>query len=85
MRVEFVRKQGGPERLEADAELVFDVDGPLRGMKLVGFSIWRAGDGSRYVVFPSRAYGAGDERRFFDYLRSVEGAAEPPMIEEEER
>jgi len=30
-----------------------------------------------YVTFPSRAFGAGSERRFFDYLRSVEGDAVP--------
>ena len=77
MRVEFVHRQGGPQRLEADAELVFDEDGPLQGMKLVGFSIWKGADGLRYVTFPSRSYGAGDERRFFDHLRSVEAAAEP--------
>jgi hypothetical protein len=28
-----------------------------------------------YVTFPSRAFGAGNERRFFDYLRSVEGTS----------
>jgi hypothetical protein len=26
-----------------------------------------------YVTFPSRAFGAGSERRYFDYLRSVDG------------
>jgi hypothetical protein len=25
------------------------------------------------VTFPSRAFGVGNERRFFDYLRSIEG------------
>jgi hypothetical protein len=25
------------------------------------------------VTFPSRAFGAGEERRFFDYLRPVDG------------
>jgi hypothetical protein len=26
-----------------------------------------------YCTFPSRAFGNGNERRFFDYLRSIEG------------
>jgi hypothetical protein len=76
MRVQFVEKQNGPERLVCEAELVFDESaGPLAGMKLVGFSLWRSPDGDIYVTFPSRAFGAGNERRFFDYLRSAEGAA----------
>jgi hypothetical protein len=28
------------------------------------------------VTFPSRAFGAGAERRYFDYLRSVDGTAD---------
>ena len=27
------------------------------------------------MTFPSRAFGTGSERRFFDFLRSVEGTA----------
>jgi hypothetical protein len=41
----------------------------------VGFSLWKSPEGEIYVTFPSRAFGAGQERRFFDYLRSVEGGA----------
>ena len=26
-----------------------------------------------YVTFPSRAFGTGTERKYFDYLRSAEG------------
>lgn len=70
MRVEFVRKDGGPERLVCEAELVFDSEAPLTGMKLVGFSLWRSQEGEVYVTFPSRAFGVGNERRYFDYLRS---------------
>src|SRR5439155_13146195 len=73
MRVQFVEKQNGPERLVCDAEVVFDQDDPLVGMKLVGFSLWRSTDGDVYVTFPSRAFGAGSERKYFDYLRSAEG------------
>jgi hypothetical protein len=76
MRVVFVERESGPERLVCEAEVVFEADGgPLAGMKLVGFSLWRSPEGEVYVTFPSRAFGAGNERRFFDYLRSVEGTA----------
>ena len=72
MRVQFVEKVNGPERLVCDAEVVFEED-PLSGMKLVGFSLWRSADGEVYVTFPLRAFGAGTERKYFDYLRSAEG------------
>jgi len=76
MRVVFVEKESAPERLVCDAEIVFEAEsGPLAGMKLVGFSLWRSPEGEVYVTFPSRAFGAGSERRFFDFLRSVEGQA----------
>ncbi len=76
MRVIFVARENGPERLVCEAELVFGEEcGPLAGMKLVGFSLWRSPEGEVYVTFPSRAFGTGAERRFFDYLRSVEGSA----------
>ncbi len=72
MHVEFVERTNGPERLVCEAELVFDEPGPLQGLKLVGFSLWRGTNGEIYVTFPSRAFGAGSERRFFDYLRPVQ-------------
>jgi hypothetical protein len=74
MRVVFVEKAGGPERLVCDAELVFEEEaGALAGMKLVGFSLWRSAEGEVFVSLPSRAFGTGGERRYFDLLRSVEG------------
>jgi hypothetical protein len=74
MRVVFVERDNAPERLVCEAEVVFEAEsGPLGGMKLVGFSLWRSPEGEVYVTFPSRAFGAGSERRFFDFLRSVEG------------
>ncbi len=73
MRVQFVEKGNGPERLVCEAEMVFDEDGPLAGMKLVGFSVWRSPSGELFVTFPARAFGAGSDRKFFDYLRPVEG------------
>ncbi len=76
MRVVFVERESAPERLVCEAEVVFEAEsGPLAGMKLVGFSLWRSPEGEVYVTFPSRAFGTGSERRFFDYLRSVEGTA----------
>jgi len=74
MRVQFVHRDNGPERLECEAEIVFDEEGPLAGMKLVGFSLWKGPDGEFYVTFPSRAFGAGTDRRYFDYLRPAEGS-----------
>jgi hypothetical protein len=76
MRVQFVDKNNGPERLVCEAEVLFDDEGPLLGMKLVGFSLWRSPEGEMYVTFPSRAFGVGGERKFFDYLRSSEGQAQ---------
>lgn len=73
-RVEFTQRENGPERLVSEAEVVF-LDGPLAGMKLVGFSLWQGADGETYVTFPSRAFGAGSERRYFDFLRSSAGEA----------
>jgi hypothetical protein len=75
MQVQFVARENGPERLVCEAEVIFE-DGPLAGTKLVGFSLWRSAEGEVYVTFPSRSFGAGGERRFFDYLRSVDGTAE---------
>lgn len=74
MRVQFVPRENGPERLVCEAEVVFDEEGPLVGMKLVGFSLWRSPDGEVYVTFPSRAFGPGSERRYFDYLRGMDPA-----------
>lgn len=75
MRVVFTEREGAPERIVCEAEIVFEEEaGALAGMKLVGFSVWRSPEGELYVTFPSRAFGTGSERRFFDYLRSVEGA-----------
>jgi hypothetical protein len=75
MRVQFVTRENGPERLVCEAEILFG-DGPLAGAKLVGFSLWKGPDGEVYVTFPSRAFGAGNDRKYFDYLRSVDGTLE---------
>ncbi len=72
MRVQFVARENGPERLVSEAEVHFE-EGPLAGTRLVGFCLWKSHDGEVYVTFPSRAFGAGSERRYFDHLRSVDG------------
>ncbi|MFI5183125.1 MAG: hypothetical protein ACHQNV_01905 [Vicinamibacteria bacterium] len=74
MRVQFMARENGPERLLCEAEVLFDEE-PLVGMKLTGFSLWKSPEGEVYVTFPARSFGAGGDRRFFDFLRSVDGAA----------
>lgn len=61
--------KGSPAGKLADAELHF-ADGPLAGLKLIGFAIWerRSGTG-RNVTFPARAYSVNGERRSFSLLR----------------
>jgi len=55
----------------ADAELHF-TDGPLDGLKLIGFAIWeRRNQTGRNVTFPARHYSVNGERRSFALLRPV--------------
>ena len=56
----------------ADAELHF-TDGPLEGLKLIGFSIWerRGNAGGHNVTFPARQYSMNGERRSFALLRPI--------------
>ncbi len=76
MRVVFVERSNGPKRLVCEAEVVFEAEaGPLAGMKLVGFSLWRSAEGEVFVSLPARPFKAGGERRYFDLLRSVQGDA----------
>ena len=67
--------RGNPAGKLADAELHFS-DGPLEGLKLIGFSIWerRTGNG-RNVTFPARTYSVNGERRTFALLRPIAGDA----------
>jgi hypothetical protein len=63
--------KGNPPGKLADAELHF-ADGPLEGLKLIGFAIWeRRGGGGRNVTFPARSYSVNGERRSFSLLRPV--------------
>jgi hypothetical protein len=64
--------KGNPPGKLADAELHF-TEGPLEGLKLIGFSIWerRGGSGGRNVTFPARQYSVNGERRSFALLRPI--------------
>ena len=64
--------KGNPVGKLAEAELHFS-DGPLAGLKLIGFSIWerRGGGPGRNVTFPARSYAVNGERRTFALLRPI--------------
>jgi hypothetical protein len=61
--------KGNPPGKLAEAELHF-TDGPLEGLKLIGFSVWERKSGTgRNVTFPARSYSVQGERRSFALLR----------------
>ena len=63
--------RGNPPGKLADAELHFG-NGPLAGLKLIGFSVWeRRGGSGRNVTFPARQYAVNGERRSFALLRPI--------------
>jgi len=63
--------KGNPPGKLADAELHF-TEGPLEGLKLIGFSVWeRRGGSGRNVTFPARQYSVNGERRTFALLRPI--------------
>lgn len=72
MTVKFIpNEKGQPPGKLADAELHF-TDGPLEGLKLIGFAVWeRRGGQGRNVTFPARQYSVNGERRSFALLRPV--------------
>ena len=72
MTIKILRLDGGnPPGKLADAELHF-TDGPLAGLKLIGFSVWeRRTGGGRNVTFPARQYVVNGERRSFALLRPL--------------
>jgi hypothetical protein len=76
MRIQFNLRKDGPERLLAEAEIVFD-EGLLAGCKLVGFCVWKGADGEARVTVPARAFGLGGDRRYFDLVRNADGEREP--------
>ena len=63
--------KGNPPGKLADAELHF-TEGPLEGLKLIGFAIWERRSGAgRNVTFPARQYAVNGERRSFALLRPI--------------
>jgi len=65
--------KGNPAGKLAEAELHFGLgDGPLEGLKLMGFSVWERRDGNgRNVTFPARSYVVNGDRRSFALLRPL--------------
>ena len=73
-------EKGNPPGKLADAELHF-VQGPLEGLKLVGFAVWERKTGTgRNVTFPSRQYSVNGERRSFALLRPTADATAQDRI-----
>lgn len=72
MTVKFTpNEKGNPLGKLADAELHF-ADGPLEGLKLIGFAVWERKTGNgRNVTFPARQYSINGERRSFALLRPI--------------
>jgi hypothetical protein len=61
--------KGNPPGKLADAELHF-TEGPLEGLKLIGFAVWERKTGiGRNVTFPARQYSVNGERRSYALLR----------------
>jgi len=74
--------KGNPPGKLADAELHF-ADGPLEGLKLIGFSVWeRRGGSGRNVTFPARQYAVNGERRSFALLRPIVDATAQSKLRE---
>jgi hypothetical protein len=72
--------RGNPVDKLADCELHF-TEGPLAGLKLVGFSIWeRRGGAGRNVTFPARGFSVNGERRSFALLRPITDTAAQERI-----
>ena len=69
------REKNAPQGKLADAELHF-TDGPMQGLKLIGFAVWESRTGrGRNVTFPARQYVVNGERRTFALLRPTNGDA----------
>jgi hypothetical protein len=73
--------KGNPPGKLAEAELHF-TEGPLEGLKLIGFSVWERRGGGRNVTFPSRQYSVNGERRSFALLRPILDATAQDRIRE---
>ena len=80
MRITFtLNDKGTPAGKLADAELHFS-DGPLTGLKLIGFAVWERRTGGRSVTFPARQYSVNGERRSFALLRPIVAATSQDRV-----
>lgn len=81
MRIEFNAPRNtrgtGAKKILAEAEVFFDSGGLFEGLKLNGFAVWSGDDRGPYVTVPSRAFGSGEERTYWYYVRSAEPATSP--------
>jgi hypothetical protein len=75
--------KGNPPGKLADAELHFS-EGPLDGLKLIGFAVWerRGAGGGRNVTFPARQYSVNGERRSFALLRPLSDTTQQSKLRE---
>jgi hypothetical protein len=72
--------KGNPPGKLAEAELHFG-DGPMEGLKLIGFSIWeRRGGNGRNVTFPARSYVVDGDRRSYALLRPIVDSTAPAKL-----
>ena len=75
-------EKGNPPGKLAEAELYF-TDGPLQGLKLIGFSVWERKTGTgRNVTFPARQYTVNGERRTFALLRPIADVTSQERVRE---
>ena len=80
MQIEILQNEnGGPAGKLADAEIHF-CDGPLAGLKLVGFSVWDGREGGTHVTLPARQYTVNGERRRFILLRPASDAGSTDVL-----
>ena len=73
---------GTPAGKLADAELHFS-DGPLAGLKLVGFAVWEGRNGEHNVTLPVRQYTVNGERRRYILLRPVDDTGSTDTLRDE--
>ena len=71
MTIKFIpNDKGTPAGKLADAELHVS-EGPLDGLKLVGFAVWERKNGGKNLTVPARAYTLSGERRSYALLRPI--------------
>jgi hypothetical protein len=74
MTINIIPRHRDPGGKLAEAELHF-VDGPLVGMKLIGFTVWQHRDsGKRYVTFPARHLALDGHRTTSDLFLPITDA-----------